>query len=117
MGKFLLITIKDFCARSVVTCDSYLRCDEIMVPASVVHRLTRPVVVHSFNIDALTLAMHKGNILFIQRTGSMSRLRSIAHIAILDLAIDPQTDRLLRHGSGRLFFFILTHLFELGLYS
>lgn len=89
----------NFCARSVVTCDSSLRCNEIMIPASVVHRLTRPVVVQNFNFDALTRAMQRGNVLFIQRAGKGTRLRSIAHIAILDLAIDTQRDCLVRHGN------------------
>jgi DNA-directed RNA polymerase beta' subunit len=33
----------NFCARSVVTCDSYIDTDEIMVPHNVVARLTHPV--------------------------------------------------------------------------
>lgn len=89
----------NFCSRSVLTCDSSLRCDEIMIPASVVHRLTRPVVVQQFNLDILNNAMRHGNILFIQRAGPGGRLRSVDSIASLDLPIDVERYSLIRHGN------------------
>ena len=86
----------NFCARSVVTCDSYIDADEIMVPHAVANRLTYPVLVHAYNLADLTRRMRSGAVLFVQRAGQ-PRLRAIGHIAILALALDPR-DRLIRRN-------------------
>ena len=72
----------NFCARSVVTCDSYIDADEIMVPHSIACRLTAPLVVHAYNVEDVERRMREGQVLFIQRTGSNGRMRSITHVAI-----------------------------------
>jgi DNA-directed RNA polymerase beta' subunit len=90
----------NYCARSVVTCDSHLAADEIMVPHSVTSRLTYPLVVLQYNVDDLTERMAQGQVLFLQRAAvaaQSSRLRAIAHIAVQTYTPGPG-DRLLRRG-------------------
>jgi hypothetical protein len=72
----------NFCARSVVTCDSYIAVDEIMVPQHIAARLTYPVVVHAWNHHLLTERMQSGHVLFLQRATTGGRMRSITHVAI-----------------------------------
>lgn len=76
--KHLLETGKrvNFCARSVVTCDSHLSAAEVMLPRVVIHRLTTPVVVHSFNRLYLMECMRRGEVPFIQRAGVNQKMRS-----------------------------------------
>lgn len=40
----------NFCTRSVVTCDSRIDVDEILIPHNVAARLTYPVSVHAYNL-------------------------------------------------------------------
>jgi DNA-directed RNA polymerase beta' subunit len=79
----------NFCARSVVTCDSYIDADEILVPRGVASRLTYPVVVHAYNLEQLTTRLHAGTVLFVQRAGQ-PRLRAIGHIAILACELEAR---------------------------
>lgn len=55
---------------------------EIMVPRSVVHRLTRPVVVHAYNLRTIQQHLRRGEVLFVQRAGTdqHQRMRSISHL-------------------------------------
>ena len=102
----------NFCARSVVTCDSYIDADEIMVPHSIACRLTAPLVVHAYNVEDVERRMREGQVLFIQRTGSRvyfsplskytmavsnGRMRSITHVAIQTYVRDVG-DCLIRHN-------------------
>ena len=88
----------NFCARSVVTCDSYIDADEILVPSNIASRLTHPVVVHAFNHRQLTESMHAGKVLFLQRSSATgSRMRSITHVAIQNYTHQPG-DCLIRRG-------------------
>lgn len=86
----------DFCARSVVTCDSYIAADEILVPRHIVHRLTYPLVVHAYNAAEITARMRAGGVLFLQRAGQATR--AIHHIAA-QLYVPEEGDRLLRRGN------------------
>lgn len=52
----------NYCARSVVTCDAHLSAAEIMVPRSVIHRLTRPVVVNPYNIALMQDELRHGRL-------------------------------------------------------
>ena len=79
----------NFCARSVVTSDSYIDADEILVPRGVASRLTYPVVVHPYNLERLTARLRAGGVLFLQRAGQ-PRLRAIGHIAVLACDLDAR---------------------------
>ena len=58
-----------------------------MVPRTVLHRLTRPEVVHSFNVFNVKQKLRRGEVLFVQRGGTAAgnhnshRMRSINHLA------------------------------------
>ena len=80
-----------------MTCDSHLAADEIMLPRCIVQRLTSPAVVHEFNYGELMRLMRLGQVLFVQRAGT-ERMRSIGHLAHMDVALDGATDCLVRHG-------------------
>lgn len=88
----------NFCARSVVTCDSYIDADEIMVPHSIASRLTSPVVVYAFNIADLEARMRMGQVLFLQRASPEGRMRSITHVAVQKYTQEPG-DCLIRRGT------------------
>ena len=89
----------NYCARSVVTCDSYIDADEILVPRHIIHRLTYPLVVHSYNIAAVEARMRSGEVLFIQRGNqSQARMRAISHIAVTRY-VPEEGDRLMRRGN------------------
>lgn len=85
----------NYCARSVVTCDSRIEADEIMVPRTVAFRLTSPVVVRPFNHTELTQRLARGEVLFLQRAGRGQRMRAIAHVA-MQLYIPEDRDCILR---------------------
>ena len=100
----------NYCARSVVTCDSHLSANEIMVPRSVVHRLTVPMVVHSFNRAFLMQLMRQGQVHFnrgfahhgptepMQRANDRGHnMRSISHLAMQNLTL-REGDCILRHN-------------------
>ena len=87
----------NFCARSVVSCDSHLSAAEVMVPRSIIHRLTVPVVVHPYNRAWLLRCLQQGQITFIQRAGT-ARMRSINHLAIQNLSLGDG-DCILRRGN------------------
>ena len=101
----------NFCARSVVTCDSYIKADEIMdqaafffcmrlatVPRNIASRLTVPVVIHTYNVRELTRRMNAGQVLFLQRASNGSgRMRSITHVAIQNYVYESG-DALIRRG-------------------
>ena len=87
----------NFCARSVVTCDSYIAADEIMVPRNISSRLTYPVVVHPYNIQMLNERMRNGEVLFMQRASGGGRMRSITHVAIQNY-VPESGDCLIRRG-------------------
>lgn len=88
----------NFCARSVVTCDSHLSANEVMVPRSIIHRVTTPVVVHAFNRLWLMERMRRGEVPFVQRGGDNQRMRSINHLAVQNLSLRPG-DCVVRHGN------------------
>ena len=90
----------NFCARSVVTCDSYIDVDEVMIPYAIAGRLTSPVVVHRFNIHEINSRLRAGQVLFLQRSASGSRMRSITHVAMQNF-VPNHGDCLLRRGRGR----------------
>lgn len=48
-----------------------------MVPRSIIHRVTAPLVVHEFNHAYLTERMGRGEVPFVQRAGENQRMRSI----------------------------------------
>ena len=85
----------NFCARSVVTCDSHLSAGDIMIPRSIALRLTSPIVVQAFNRATLERLMRRGEVLFVQRAGA--KLRSINHLAIQNLVL-ADGDCLVRRG-------------------
>lgn len=87
----------NFCARSVVTCDSFLEADQIAVPLAVVSRLTQPVVVHAYNAAELAVRLRRGQVLFLQRA-SAERMRAIAHVAA-SLYHPDAGDCLVRRGN------------------
>ena len=87
----------NFCARSVVTCDSYINADEVMIPYAIASRLTYPVVIHRFNIGDVIERLHNGQVLFLQRGTGGSRMRSITHVAVQNY-VPAQGDCLLRRG-------------------
>lgn len=86
----------NYCARSVLTCDSYVDADEICVPQAVASRLTYPVVVRPHNLSDLTERMRCGHVLFLQRAGA--RMRAVAHVAVSLYRPDPR-DRMVRRGN------------------
>ena len=86
----------NFCARSVVTCDSYIDADEILVPRAVANRLTYPVVVHAYNIEQLMGRMQHGSVLFLQRAGQ-PRMRAIGHIAVFSYHLQAR-DSIIRRN-------------------
>ena len=88
----------NFCARSVVTCDSYINADEIMVPHHIACRLTAPIVVHQFNIKELEQRMQMGQVLFLQRGSQDGRMRSITHVAVQNY-VQERGDCLIRRGT------------------
>ena len=88
----------NYCARSVVTCDSHLSAGEIMVPWSIVHRLTAPTLVLAHNLPHLLARMRHGEVLFVQRSTGPGRMRSVNHLAVQNLVLSPG-DCVLRGGS------------------
>lgn len=83
--------------------------NEIMVPRSIIHRLTTPVLVLPHTIVSLTSAMHRGEVLFIQRGQSVGpsdsargRMRSINHLAIQNMVLSDG-DCVIRHGNKYLY--------------
>ena len=85
-------------ARSVVTCDSWIGSEEILVPQCLAYRLTYPVVVQAHNKAMLQDRMQRGAVPFLQRHGQNAHMRSISHIAIQNLVMSA-SDRIVRRGN------------------
>lgn len=86
----------NFCARTVVTCDSSIAVDEIGVPYAVLQRITVPCPVAAYNMQAITRCMHQGRVMFLTRGGIT---RHISFIAQQTIVLEP-TDSVVR-GSAR----------------
>ena len=84
----------NFCARTVVTCDSSIRVDEIGVPYAVLQRITHPCPVNPYNIDEVSRRMHRGDVVFLTREGTT---RHISFIAQQTLVLGP-SDTIVREG-------------------
>jgi DNA-directed RNA polymerase beta' subunit len=95
---FFCAAIASSRARSVVTCDSWIGSEEILIPQCLAFRLTSPVVVQAHNKALLQDRMACGAVLFIQRRALGAHMRSIAHVATQNLVLGP-SDRIIRRGN------------------
>ena len=82
----------------MVTCDSWIGSEEILIPQCLAFRLTSPVVVQAHNKAQLQERMACGAVLFIQRRALGAHMRSIAHVATQNLVLAP-SDRVIRRGN------------------
>ena len=73
----------NFCARTVVTCDSSIGVDEIGVPHAVLQRITQPLPVNSYNLGAVTRLMHAGRVMFLTRDGTTRHISFIAQQTVV----------------------------------
>ena len=94
----------NFCARSVVTCDSYIGADEILVPHHIIHCLTYPLVVHPYNLAGLTARMQAGGVLFVQRASQAQPcMRAIERgAAAASIGVDAAAPRAQSHRGAAL---------------
>jgi DNA-directed RNA polymerase beta' subunit len=84
----------NFCARTVVTCDSSIGVDEIGVPHAVLQRITQPCPVNAYNLEAVTQMMHAGRVMFLKRDGTTKHISFIAQQTIV---LEPR-DTVVRSG-------------------
>lgn len=74
-----------------------------MIPRNIIQRLTYPVVVHAYNQSKIQRLMTQGQVLFVQREDdgrkTDHRMRSVNHIALMEITVDMRRDCLLRRGN------------------
>jgi len=84
-------------ARTVITADSYVRADELVIPPEIAQNLTMPILVSKFNIHEIQKIVDEGKANYVIKADKTTRI-NLKYACLVKGTSIEWGDRILRNG-------------------